>query len=117
MLITNHKKHSNKFRFGEQTKGALLYGYTDGEKTFICTICKETKVETIKAAEAASGISGRSDNPAPVESGTPDAAGTVQGERHSGFSWKMAVIIAVVLAGGAAAAAAIHIKRKKEKTN
>ena len=90
---------------------------TDGEKTFICTICKETKVETIKAAEAASGISGRSDNPAPVESETPDAAGTVQGERHSGFSWRAVVIIAVVLAGGAAAAAAIHIKRKKEKSN
>ena len=71
----------------------------------------------IKAAEAASGISGRSDNPAPVESETPDAAGTVQGERHSGFSWRAVVIIAVVLAGGAAAAAAIHIKRKKEKSN
>ena len=90
---------------------------TDGEKTFICTICKETKAETIKAAEAVSGISGSSDNPAPVESETPDAAGTVQGERHSGFSWRAAVIIAVVLAGGAAAAAAIHIKRKKEKSN
>lgn len=47
----------------------------------------------------------------------PDAAGTVQGERHSGFSWRAAVIIAAVLAGGAAAAAAIHIKRKKEKSN
>ena len=76
-------------------------------QSIVYNICKATKVETIKAAEAVSGISGSSDNPAPDESETPDNAGTVQGERHSGFSWRAAVIIAVVLAGGAAAAAAI----------
>ena len=80
---------------------------SDGEKTFTCTVCKETKTEVIKAGETASEPTGEPDTTGSTEStgstGESEASGSQQPgdtESSSGFQWWIIAVIAAVVVIG-----------------
>lgn len=83
----------------------------DGEKTFTCTVCKETRTEVIKAGE----IAGEPTADPSASSESTISSGERQPsdpEPSSGFPWWMIIVI-VIIAIGIGAAAFIIIQKKK----
>ena len=92
---------------------------SDGERTFACTVCKDTKTEVIKAGEIVSEPTEDTDptesSESTISTGESEASGSQQPgdtETSSGFPWWIIVIAAVVVTGGAVAGVTI-VKKKK----
>lgn len=82
----------------------------DGERILTCTVCKETKVEKVKAGEAASDLTG--DVAELSESTIPSEMTSAKSEPSSGFPWwAIAVIAAVFVCCGTVCI--VVIKKKK----
>lgn len=93
---------------------------SDGEKTFTCTVCKETKTEVIKAGETASETTGDPDTTESTEStgstGESEASGENQlsgTEPSSGFPWWIIVILVIAIGIGTGTTLFILNKKKK----
>lgn len=100
----------HKWDEGKITKEAAAD--TDGRKTFTCTVCKATKVETIAAGTS----SGDPENdPADGSEGTEAYGSDIEEEdkkQSSGLPWWGFALIGAALVGGGIAAGVLISKKK-----
>ena len=93
---------------------------SDGEKTFSCTVCKETKKEVIKAdnndSEPTEGAEATGSIESPIPTGGSEAFGGNQPsgtEPSYGFHWWLNLILIIAIGIGTGSILFILSKRKK----
>lgn len=95
---------------------------SDGERTFVCTVCKATRTESIEAIEIASESVSDTEpletDESTISTEESDVSGenpTSAAESSSGFPWWIIVVISAVLGiGGGAITAWVILQKKKQ---